>query len=440
MIRFFLSNLLIISALAVFSQAPLYFPPKTGTAWQTTSPASLNWCQPKIDSLYSFLDKTHTKGFIVLKDGKIVLEKYFGTFKQDSIWYWASAGKSMTSCLVGLAQQQNLLDIGQKTADFLGTGWTTCPPEKEKLITLRHQLSMTTGLEDGLDLPQIIDDSNCILPECLVYKSDAGTRWAYHNAAYRLLHDCIEKASGLNINQFTKAQLLDKTGMKGLWVNHIFYSTPRSMARFGLFTLAGGRWETDQIMSDPIFVDSMSVPSQGLNKSYGNLWWLNGQPTFMVPTVQFAFPGPLVPNGPPDLFMALGKNDQKVHIVPSQGLVVIRMGNDAGNVGPGGGQVPIAFDNQLWAILKDMTCASPTAELVENQRLVSIFPNPTTGEFQLDGLPNFSRLTIFDETGRLLKTIFEGEKLTVADLAGAVFFLKIETANVIFRQRLVKSN
>jgi hypothetical protein len=80
----------------------LYFPPISSTAnWDTIVPSSLGWCINEIDTLYNYLQQQDTKGFIVLKDGKIVLEKYFGTFSKDSIWYWASAGKTITSFLVG---------------------------------------------------------------------------------------------------------------------------------------------------------------------------------------------------------------------------------------------------------------------------------------------------------------------------------------------------
>ena len=63
----------------------LYFPPLADNTWDTMAPASLGWCQPSIDSLYSYLEQTHTAAFMVLKDGKIVLEKYFGTYTADSI-------------------------------------------------------------------------------------------------------------------------------------------------------------------------------------------------------------------------------------------------------------------------------------------------------------------------------------------------------------------
>jgi len=101
---------LILISLSLHSQN-LYFPPVTGNVWETTSPASLGWCEEHLPELYDYLEDANSKGFIVLKDGRIVLEKYFGTFTKDSLCYWASAGKSLTSFLVGIAQQAGKLSI-----------------------------------------------------------------------------------------------------------------------------------------------------------------------------------------------------------------------------------------------------------------------------------------------------------------------------------------
>lgn len=98
----------------------LYFPPISNLAdWDTVSPVSLGWCPDKIDTLYQYLQQQDTKGFIVLKDGKIALEKYFGTFTRDSLWYWASAGKTITSFLVGKAQEENYLSISEPASLYL---------------------------------------------------------------------------------------------------------------------------------------------------------------------------------------------------------------------------------------------------------------------------------------------------------------------------------
>ena len=92
-------------------KAQTYFPPLTGTTWSTTDPATLGWCQDSIDQLYDWLELSDSKAFIVLKDGKIVLEKYFGTFTADSFYVWNSAGKTLTAYAIGIAQYNGLLDI-----------------------------------------------------------------------------------------------------------------------------------------------------------------------------------------------------------------------------------------------------------------------------------------------------------------------------------------
>jgi CubicO group peptidase (beta-lactamase class C family) len=115
----------------------LYFPPNNSSAWATMDAASLGWCQTRIDSLYRFLEANNTKAFILLKDGKIVLEKYLNGHSQTSSWYWASAGKTLTSALVGIAQQENKLKISDLTSNYLGKGWTSCTPTQEEKITIR---------------------------------------------------------------------------------------------------------------------------------------------------------------------------------------------------------------------------------------------------------------------------------------------------------------
>ena len=88
----------------------------------------------------------------------------------------------------------------------------------------------------------------------------------------------------------------------------------------------------------------MVSTSQNLNKAYGYLWWLNGKESFRIPLSTEEFPGVLIPNAPNDLIAGLGLNDQKLYVVPSQNLVIIRMGDDAGDAQAG----PSSFDNLLW--------------------------------------------------------------------------------------------
>lgn len=342
-----------LCVIKVNAQSP-YFPPLVGNNWDTLSPSSLGWCTDRVDSLYNYLQSQNSKAFIVLKDGKIVLEKYFGSFTKDSIWYWASAGKTITSFLTGKAQEDGYLSIDDSTSKYLGTGWTVCTREQEGDIKIRNQLTMTTGLDDG------VPDNHCTDPSCLQYLAPAGTRWAYHNAAYTLLEPVLENATGQSINTYTQTVLKNKTGISGLWVtvnyDNIFYSRSRSMARFGLLIQNNCIWNTDTLLQDNIYKHDMLNTSQDINYGYGYLWWLNGKGSYMVPTSQFVIPGSYAPDAPIDMYSAIGKNGQIISIVPSKGLVMVRMGED-----PGEGEVPFLLCNNIWQRLNYVMCNSSPA-------------------------------------------------------------------------------
>jgi CubicO group peptidase (beta-lactamase class C family) len=417
----------------VIAQTPLYFPPVTGTTWETITPQSIGWCANRVDSLYNFLGTRDTKGFIVLKNGRIVLEKYYGTFTQDSAWYWASAGKTLTAFLAGIAQQDRLININDSTSKYLGRGWTSLPSAKERLITVRHNLTMTTGLDDA------VPDADCTLPSCFVYKADAGTRWAYHNAAYYMVQNVIEKVSGLTMNQYTNQKLLAKTGITGLWANNVFFSKPRSMARFGLLLLNKGKWNQDIILSDTAYLREMTNTSQNLNKSYGYLTWLNGKGAFMLPATQFVSQTNLVPSAPADMYCALGKNDQKIYVVPSQNLVVIRMGEKAGNTSL---NALSNFDNELWQRINALNCSTIANSEVADNQLFTIYPNPIKDVLNIEfkrELINFN-CAIIDINGRVLKVFNNSKTIMINDLPMGFYALKVvDTEGVVLGvKRFVK--
>ncbi len=324
----------------------MYFPPAGSSTWETVTPASLGWNEAAIPDLKAFLATSNSRSLIVLKDGKIVIEEYLGAqftggaFTATSNWYWASAGKTLTSSLIGIASSQGKIGLDAKVSDYLGVGWTSLTSTQESKITVRHQLTMSTGLDDG------VTDPDCTDKPCLTYKADPGARWAYHNAPYTLLDGVIASGTGLSLTNFFNTEIGSKIGMTGTYVksgyNNVFYSTPRSMARFGLLLLNNGAWNGAPIVPDT-FVEMMRTPSQTINKSYGYLTWLNGKDSYMIPRSQIVFPGALSPNAPADLYAAMGKNGQLINVVPSQNIVVIRVGD-----APDNSLVPFKLQDDLW--------------------------------------------------------------------------------------------
>jgi CubicO group peptidase (beta-lactamase class C family) len=253
----------------------------------------------------------------------------------------------LTSFTTGIAQEEGFLALTDKSSDYQGEGWTSLSTEKEGLITVWNQLSMTTGMDDT--------QGDCKTPDCLTYIADAGTRWSYHNTPYTLLQDVITNASNTDFPTYFNSKLSNRIGMTGQWLstnqsNTVYWSTARSMARFGLLNLNKGVWDKTAILGDTIFLESMKNTSQPLNKSYGYLWWLNGKESAMIPQSQVIFETTLMPNAPEDLYAGLGKNDQKLYIVPSQNLVIVRMGEATGVATLG----PSSFDNELWELINSV--------------------------------------------------------------------------------------
>jgi len=318
----------------------LYFPPLNSSTWEILSLEEVNWNSEALQALTTFLTNTNTESFLILKDGKIVVEEYFNGANASTLNPWFSAGKTLTAFTTGLAQQDGYLSIDDLTSGYLGEGWTNMPLQKENLITIKHQLTMSTGGDYTMN-------PFCTDPECLEYLNDAGSFWFYHNAFYTLIQEVLDEAIPEGFETYFRNQLEDKIGLNGVWFqngyNKFYASNAREMARFGLLNLNRGNWNGTQLLNEIYFYE-MTNTSQSMNKSYGYLWWLNGKESYRVPASVNVFSGSLIPNAPSDLIAGLGARDQKLYVIPSLNLVIVRMG-DAGN----GQQLgPSSYDNELW--------------------------------------------------------------------------------------------
>lgn len=321
------------------TDAPMYFPSNTGTDWETKSISSLGWNQSAVQPLKDYLLEKNSKSFMILVNGRIVMEEYFDGHASTTSWPWNSAGKTLVTTTTGIAQQEALLDITNKVSQYLGTGWTSEPIEKENLITSKHLLTMTSGINDESDL---------VVKANLTYLEDAGARWSYHNVFQKLM-DVVAQASGQDFEAYFNTKLKNKIGMDGSWnygvIYKIYHSTTRSMARFGLLALNKGKWRDEQIVNESFFNESIRT-SQSINPAYGYLWWLNGKASYMVPGGQTVYEGLLVPSAPADMYAAMGAEDQRIYVIPSKNMVVIRMGDASDPANPN--FALSGFDDALW--------------------------------------------------------------------------------------------
>ncbi|MCA0428486.1 MAG: serine hydrolase [Bacteroidetes bacterium] len=408
----------------------IYFPPLTGNNWESISPEQLGWNTLELQRTDSFVEAAQSKAFLILKDGKLVWEKYYGSFTKDSMWYWASAGKSLSSFVMGLAVQSGFVHPDSSSSFYLGKGFTSLPDSAEQKIKVRHQLSMSTGLNDK------VPDPDCTLPACLIYAAEPGTRWAYHNAPYSLLEPVIEKGVGKNINVFMQQGLKSKTGMDGFYFtapgnyNPVYYSTPRAMARFGLLMLNKGKWENTPVLTDTNWYQKLVNSSQELNPAYGYLWWLNGKSSYMVPGLQVNIPGFLCPDAPADMYAAMGKNGQFLFVVPSQNLVIVRMGNNPEDQA----LVPFLLANQIWTYLKKALPTSSVSEVLESK--VNLYPNPFTDWIELETSEPVS-WGLYSLQGEYVAS-GNGNQIQTKEIKPGTWFVRLTKGNQTTVKKVVK--
>jgi len=169
--------------------------------------------------------------------------------------------------------------------------------------------------------------------------------------------------------------------------------------------------------------------SQNLNKSYGYLWWLNGKQSFMLPYSQFVFGGSLSPDAPSDMYSGIGKNSQVVSVIPSQQMVIIRMGNS-----PDTNDVSLIYVNELWEELNKLFC-SPTGLQESGARSLSLYPNPANDAVMIRGAAEDTRISVFNLQGTLMIES-RGTKLQITTLPSGFYVVRVrltEGVEQIFR-------
>jgi CubicO group peptidase (beta-lactamase class C family) len=324
--------------------------------WETVEPTDVGWDAAKLDAALDLAGERNSSGVVILHSGRLMTERYWALDEPSqryplmfhgtdgagrAIEDVASVTKSLISVLSSMAQERGFLTIDDSVTAHLGEGWTLATPEQEAAITIRHLLSMTSGLTAELQ-----------------FEVEPQTKWLYNTPAYTHIMRILARAANLSRGDLTSEWLTSRIGMHdSRWeprplaasafaVEAVgFATTARDLARFGLLVAAGGRWHGQVIIEDTAYLERSLRPSQNLNPSYGYLWWLNGQPFSLstAPTPE-RIDESRIAAAPDDLVAALGGGDRKLYIVPSLDLVVTRLG-DIGSVEGS------SFDDAFWELL-----------------------------------------------------------------------------------------
>src|SRR5262249_40300096 len=163
-----------------------YFP--QGNQWEIVAPKDAGIDAALLDAAAQYAGEHNSSGLVVLRGGRIVLERYWVGWTQEYTQPIYSASKSILSTLIGMAiEEHKLRGIEQRAADFV-PAWKGTPKDA---ITLRHMLTMISGIKaivgitGGNSIASDIDifGETAALP--LVHKP--GEVWEYNTPVYRML-------------------------------------------------------------------------------------------------------------------------------------------------------------------------------------------------------------------------------------------------------------
>jgi CubicO group peptidase (beta-lactamase class C family) len=277
-------------------------------------------------------------GVLVMVNGRIVFEQYAREASANRTHLLASGTKSFAGVLALAAQADGLLTLDEPVAQTI-TEWQA--DSLRARITIRELLTLTSGIAAG---PQVNPPAYA---EAIAtpLASAPGTAFQYGAAPFQVFGELLKRKlapRGESVNDYLKKRLLDPLGMRtGFWRGAAqgepqlpsgAYLAAREWAKLGEFVRNRGRHGTEQLIPAELF-DELTRGSAA-NPAYGLTWWLNVEvpesQRAQIRQLQNNFGGMDRVPGLEGMLTAAGAFKQRLYIIPSRRMVIVRFGNSVG--------------------------------------------------------------------------------------------------------------
>ncbi|HET8737624.1 MAG TPA: serine hydrolase [Pricia sp.] len=278
-----------------------------------------------VEDAFGNPDSQKTRTVLVTYKNQIIAERYIQGFNKDTPILGWSMTKSVLATLYGILQYQGKIDLDEPAPV---PEWQS---DERRNITLNHLLRMQSGLAWDEDYSSISDVTKMLFLDANMAKAQAdneaiappGHVWNYSSGTTNLLsgilrdqfnthHEYIDFPYVALIDKIGMHSMLMETDMAGNFVGSSYaWATTRDWAKFGLLYLNGGRWNGEQLFAAE-WIDYVRKPTNDSEGDYGAHFWLNA--------------GEKYPDVPKDMYSANGYQGQRVFIIPSKDLVVVRTG------------------------------------------------------------------------------------------------------------------
>jgi len=302
-------------------QAPL----QINDGWQVSSLAEEDVTEEIINNMMEAIlagKYPNLFSIVLIRNGSLILEEFL--YYNNRYWLqdFRSAGKSVTSVLMGIAFDKGFIKgVDGKLLDFFpefekGANWD---PRKDK-VSLHHVLSMRWGFDESGPANSVRWYTENWISKTLRLPliSEPGEKFEYHSAAPALCGPILERMTGMPVTEFAKEYLFDPLQISDyLWHTMSDGSTltaggmfmrPRDMAKIGYLIINRGQWHGQQILSEK-WIDVSTRPYTSDNElGYGYYWWLS------------RYKGG---NHLYETIFAAGHDGQRVMVVPELNLVAV---------------------------------------------------------------------------------------------------------------------
>jgi CubicO group peptidase (beta-lactamase class C family) len=316
-----------------------------------------------------------TDGIVVLRNGNIVAERYYGSFTETTLHDSFSVAKSFTSTLVAIAQEQGLVEtLDQKLCSYYPAEWDCeAASDPRSRITIQHAMNLTTSLQWDEDWRGgVVTVNDTVIGAALGMVSyvlgkpaqgEPGGAQRYSTGDPALLTQVIQEVSGENALAFARKNLFAPLGISSVeWSSDGSARTNtfaglrlavRDYAKLGVLYANDGMWEGKRLLPEG-WTATLST-GHGCSDVYRNLFHVNAPVrlgTAKADCEHYPFcERTSLANLPADGFFASGLTGQYIFVFPSADLVVARFASDSGGsedwVGYSRGMLERVFDSML---------------------------------------------------------------------------------------------
>ena len=299
-----------------------------------------------LQSANDYAAANNSSVLMVWRNGAVEFEQYYGDADADTLLNSKSFAKPLTAIVIGRALQLGVIkSLDQPVADFIEE-WRDDPLKSQMLV--RHLLDMRTGFlpqaaaytpEDILNRAYLHPRHDEIIINDYPLVNTPGERYDYSNATSEMIAPLIEAATGREYEEFVGTEVLAPLGGAGgeVWLNRpggVAHSgccilLPASdWMRLSVLLLNDGRWGNEALLPEG-YVAQMRQPGPD-NAYHGMGVWVAGD--FIAergvanPDLGEETSFHSEPYAASDLFLWDGNANQVSYIIPSEGMVILRMG------------------------------------------------------------------------------------------------------------------